>query len=101
MQFETELQCLSDGTSLAKNRGLVALNPVVDVPGMIRVGGRVNKADIPSDQRNPVILPGTHHISRLIVLHHHSLVEHQSRHFTEGAVRAAGLWIGSKTSHLF
>ena len=91
--FETELLSLQEGMPLPKNSRLLALNPIMDISGIIRVGGRVNKADIPSDQRNPVILPGNHHISYLLVLHHHSLVKHQGRHFTEGAVRDAGLWI--------
>ena len=92
-QFELELTCLREGTPLPRNSRLLALNPFVDDSGIIRVGGRLNKADIPSNQRNPVILPGNHHISQLLVLYHHDLVKHQGRHLTEGAVRAAGLWI--------
>ena len=92
-QFGREIICLEDGLPLLKNSRLLALNPFVDGSGIVRVGGRLNKADIPSNQKNPIILPGNHHVSRLLVGHHHEKVKHQGKHFTEGAVRAAGLWI--------
>lgn len=44
-------------------------------------------------EKNPIILPKDSHISLLLIRHHHEQVEHQGRHLTEGAVRAAGLWI--------
>ncbi|CAE1295034.1 unnamed protein product [Acanthosepion pharaonis] len=50
---------------------------------------------------HPFILSGKHHITSLLVRHHHKQVHHQGRHFTEGAVRAAGFWIvGGKRSIL-
>ncbi|KAI3370856.1 hypothetical protein L3Q82_007373 [Scortum barcoo] len=39
------------------------------------------------------LLEGRHHVTELIVRHFHEKVYHQGRHFTEGAVRAAGFWI--------
>ncbi|KAI3361617.1 hypothetical protein L3Q82_001934 [Scortum barcoo] len=39
------------------------------------------------------LLEGRHHVTELIVRHFHEKVCHQGRHFTEGAVRAAGFWI--------
>ena len=92
-QFFREIDCLKDGLPLPKNSRLLALTPFVDGSGIVRVGGRLNKADIPSNQKNPIILPGNHHVSCLLFGHHNEKVKHQGRHFTEGAVRAAGLWI--------
>lgn len=40
-----------------------------------------------------VLIPGRHHIATLLVRHFHEEVQHQGRHFTEGALRAAGCWI--------
>ncbi|XP_054611777.1 uncharacterized protein LOC129169411 [Dunckerocampus dactyliophorus] len=34
-----------------------------------------------------------HHIATLLIRHYHEAVKHQGRHFTEGAVRASGLWL--------
>lgn len=69
------------------------LIPSMTRKAFMRVGGHLNKAEISSNQINPVILLAGHHISALLVQHHHSLVKQQGRHFTAGAVRAAGLWI--------
>lgn len=40
-----------------------------------------------------MIIPKAHHIATLIVRHYHKEVIHQGRHFTEGAVCSAGVWI--------
>ena len=60
---------------------------------MLRVGGRIKHAVIPVDEKHPLILPKNHHITILLIQHHHAEVNHQGRLFTEGAIRAAGLWI--------
>lgn len=92
-QFQNELLCIKENRPLPKGSPIITLNPFVDTEGILRVGGRVNRADIPTSDKNPIILPGRHHISTLLILRHHDAVKHQGRHFTEGAVRAAGLWI--------
>ena len=46
----------------------------------------------------PIILPKNHHISILLIRHFHEQVNHQGRHFTQGALRAGGYWIiGAKS----
>lgn len=50
-------------------------------------------AAVQKKAKNPVILPKDDHISVLLVRHHHAQVKHQDLHLTEGAVRAAGLWL--------
>ena len=92
-QFEPEMLCLQKEVHILRNSKLISLKPFVDGSGILRVSGRLNKTEISEEQRDPIILLGSHHISTLLVLHHHELVKHQGRHFTEDAVRAAGLWI--------
>lgn len=48
-------------------------------------------APVELEVRNPTILP-KRHVATLMVSHYHKKVQHQGRHLTEGAVRAAGLW---------
>ena len=60
---------------------------------MLRVGGRLNNLNLDKFEKNPLIIPGTHHISSLLIRYHHNLVQHQGRHYTEGVIRSAGLWI--------
>ena len=40
---------------------------------MLRVGGRLNRAELPDNAAHPMILPKKHHITRLVVgdVHHH------------------------------
>lgn len=91
--FNHEISCLKGHKDVPKDSPLKALDPFVDNEGLLRVGGRIREASIGCNERNPVIVPGKHHIASLLVRHHHEQTQHQGRLFTEGAVRAAGLWI--------
>lgn len=48
---------------------------------------------IPWEERHPIIIPKSSHITILLVQHYNEQVTHQGRHITEGAIRSAGLWI--------
>ncbi|KAG5262246.1 hypothetical protein AALO_G00293800 [Alosa alosa] len=71
---------------------ILILDPYMS-EGLLRVGGRLRHASLDTDIKHPIILPKHSHVTRLLVEHHHAEVKHQGRHFTEGAIRAAGLWI--------
>jgi hypothetical protein len=43
---------------------------------IIRVGGRLKRASLPYDQAHPILLPGNHHISKLIMEEFHEKVCH-------------------------
>ena len=92
-QFGEEISCIKEGKKLPVNSPLLALQPFLDSFGMLRVGGRLNKATLQSAEKNPIILSAHQHISTLLILHYHSEIKHQGRHFTEGAVRATWYWI--------
>lgn len=47
------------------------LTPFVDKDGIVRVGGRVEKAVISYDNRHPAILPYNHWLSKLVVMRQH------------------------------
>ncbi|XP_035988362.1 uncharacterized protein LOC118560918 [Fundulus heteroclitus] len=94
--FQKELSALNSGKSVSKQSPLQKLSPVLQ-NGLITVGGRLKHSEIENFEKSPVILPKDSHISLLLTRHHHELVKHQGRHLTEGAIRAAGLWlIGGK-----
>ena len=90
--YSEEFTALSQKRQDLKTSSLAKLNPILE-DGVIRVGGRLKHAELNSDEKNPLILPGNHHVSTLLTRHYHEQVKHQGRHFTEGAVRASGLWI--------
>ena len=60
---------------------------------MLRVGGRLRRAELEFGERHLVILPRKDHVSKLIARHYHKRVHHQGRSITRGAVRQAGYWI--------
>ncbi|KAI4815315.1 hypothetical protein KUCAC02_005464, partial [Chaenocephalus aceratus] len=96
VQYESyaeELKCLRSGSNISSSSSLWKLHPVVGEEGLLRIGGRIHHSSLSSDEAHPIIIPGRHHLATLLVHHHHQAVKHQGRHFTEGAVRAAGFWL--------
>ncbi|XP_056016958.1 uncharacterized protein LOC130053620 [Ostrea edulis] len=91
--FAEEIEQLQTGQPIKKGSTILKLNPFIDSDGILRVGGRLNKASLDVTAKNPIIISGKHHIAKLIIRHYHDLMKHQGRHYTEGAVRAAGFWI--------
>ena len=97
--YSEELTCIETSLNLPLSSDLRKLHPFLDSTGILRVGGRITQAKLSTDETNPIIIPGRHHLGTLIVRHHHQAVKHQGRHFTEGAIRASGIWlVGAKRS---
>jgi len=76
--FQQELQCLRNNRNLPKKSKLASLCPFVDKNGLMRVGGRLRHASIPESQKHPIILPGKHHVSSLIMQENHKKLLHCS-----------------------
>ncbi|XP_026471394.1 uncharacterized protein LOC113375674 [Ctenocephalides felis] len=55
---------------------LKALNPFVDAGDLLRVGGRLENADIPYDQKHPVILPKGNVVIDMFVRFEHERLLH-------------------------
>ncbi|KAK3742103.1 hypothetical protein QZH41_020261, partial [Actinostola sp. cb2023] len=91
--FEREIDCLKRSQRLPKTSPMVKLSPVIDENGLLRIGGRLNEADLSNEERHPLILPSSHHVAALVVEHYHAKVKHQGRVFTHGLVRSSGYWI--------
>ncbi len=91
--FPEEYSALTINVEISQSSPLIKLNPVLVEDGLIRVGGRLTHAHVATDERNPIVLPGRHHISTLLIRHFHEQVKHQGRLFTEGAMHTAGLWL--------
>ena len=92
--FSEELHALQKGKIISKNSSIMSLAPYIDCKGLIRVGGRLSriKKNVGIASTNPIIVPKGH-IATLLARHYHQQTFHQGRHFTEGAIRAHGLWI--------
>ena len=90
---QQEISAVKGERPLPKSSSILRLNPVLDEEGIIRVGGRLQRSDFDLSERNPILVPGNHHIAKLLVLNFHKMTRHQGRHITEGAIRSAGFWI--------
>ena len=77
--LSAELSASSRGCFLSTGSKLQHLSPYVDERGLLRVGGRLNKAPLHASSRNPIILPESE-ITRLVSDAHrrilHSGLEH-------------------------
>lgn len=91
--YKEEIKCLEKGGKLSRQSPLKRLNPTIDKDGFLRIGGRISSADLPNYEKHPQIIPKCNHIATLLMRHYHEKEAHQGRHFTEGVIRAAGLWI--------
>lgn len=49
-------------------------------------------AQLAPEESQPIIIPGKHHVTSLLIRHYHKQVCYQGRHLTEGAFRHAGFW---------
>ncbi|XP_055367455.1 uncharacterized protein LOC114862962 [Betta splendens] len=90
--FAKERAALHTNKMIPTNSCLRTLNPILD-NGLLVLGGRLKYSGLTSVEKNPIILPKRNHISVLLTRYYHEQVKHQGRHLTEGAIRAAGLWI--------
>ncbi|PFX16157.1 Transposon TX1 uncharacterized 149 kDa protein [Stylophora pistillata] len=59
-----------------RNEEFKTLSPFVDDKGIIRVGGRIDKALVSYKEKQPVLLPNEHRISMLITHHMHNHGHH-------------------------
>ncbi|WP_253302631.1 DUF1759 domain-containing protein [Wolbachia endosymbiont of Psylliodes chrysocephala] len=66
-----EIRYLKTSGTLRSTSKLLCLNPFLDNSGTLRVGGRLNNADIEYSQKFPIILPKGHALTRLIIMHEH------------------------------
>ena len=91
--YADEIKCIRNQERLPKSSPIKSLDPFIDNHGLLRVGGRIHDSSLSHKEKNPLIIPGNHHIAALIIRHHHEQTHHQGRLYTEGAVRTAGFWV--------
>ena len=66
-EFNEEIRIVDGNGVLQMSSKLIALNPFLDDEHILRVGGRLQHISIPMDAKHPVILPGSHHVSKLLI----------------------------------
>jgi hypothetical protein len=86
VEFAEELVSMETKSAINKTSKLRALNPLSDNAGLIRVGGRLNNADISYDQKHPILLP-KHQVTQLIIKEEHESHLHAGPTATLAAIR--------------
>lgn len=76
-----QLSSFSDEISLHQkglpgSKSIRQLDPLIDESGIVRVGGRLDYADIPYAHKHPMLLPSRHRLTDLIIDHHHLRLKH-------------------------
>jgi len=65
-KFSEELHALKAGKEVSRSSKLKCFYPLLRDDNLILVGGRLNNAEIAEKQKDPIILPSNHKITRLI-----------------------------------
>lgn len=95
-RFADEFDSLQDGRSVSKSSSLFKLCPVL-MDGVLRVGGRLSRADMPEDTKHPIILSKDFHISDILLRHIHQEVGHSGRNYMLSRLRQ-NYWITGATT---
>lgn len=68
--FSKEISCLKH-LKVIHNKAILSLSPFLDNEGILRVGGRLSRADVSFDQKFPILLPAKDHVVDLILTKQH------------------------------
>lgn len=74
--FKNDIQSLNHNKSVSPKSKLKCLDPFLDTEGITRVGGRLRRSELPFQAKHPILLPGKHAFTKLIVEHEHSRCLH-------------------------
>ena len=89
LEFSDIISALQKGDSIPEDHPLEDLAPILH-NGILRVGGRLDRAKLPFDRKHPYLIPRCHPISRAILSYFHIKSGHQGRHITHGLIRQGG-----------
>uniref|UniRef100_A0A1B0DAL3 DUF5641 domain-containing protein n=1 Tax=Phlebotomus papatasi TaxID=29031 RepID=A0A1B0DAL3_PHLPP len=90
--FPLETRLLKAGKSLPHSSNLLSLNVFYDEGGLIRVGGRLDHSNLPSEAKHQILLPSKHHVTNLIIDEAHKQTMHGGTLTTSNHLRSR-YWI--------
>lgn len=75
VHLSREMSELKNG-KIISNKNVASLTPFLDLNGLIRVGGRLTNADVPYEQKHPLLLPSHNRIVELMLNCEHKRLGH-------------------------
>ncbi|XP_073959815.1 uncharacterized protein [Choristoneura fumiferana] len=96
--YTEEIEDLKKDGKVKKRSPIISLTPYLDQYGLLRVGGRLHKSDLPEDAKHPIIIPGKQHVTKLIVTEAHTKTLHGTILQTMTYIRSKYWIIGLRTA---
>uniref|UniRef100_A0A5S6QKN7 Integrase catalytic domain-containing protein n=1 Tax=Trichuris muris TaxID=70415 RepID=A0A5S6QKN7_TRIMR len=90
--FPKEIERLRSLKGLSEDNKIYKLDPFLSEDRLIRMKGRIDKADLPYNARHPIILPHNHVVVDLLIRHCHERQLHAGTEHTLAVLRQ-GFWI--------
>ena len=85
--YSAEIKAIKKNNTVLKGSPLLKFNPVLTSDGLIRIGGRIDKANVSYDMRHPILLPKQSPLAYLIIRDAHQKVGHQGKNAMLAKVR--------------
>lgn len=86
-EYEQEVLALTRGHEIPKRSHILRLSPILDERGLLRVGGRLENADVPYNAKHQIILPAKNIVAKMIILEIHLRCAHGGPRLTEAVLR--------------
>ena len=75
-KFGEEITHLEAKGKLKQASKILTFHPLLDSKGLLRVGGRIDHANLPYSQRHPLLIPGDHALTKLLISSEHKRLLH-------------------------
>ncbi|XP_075163374.1 uncharacterized protein LOC142236009 [Haematobia irritans] len=85
-KYSAEISCLVTQNSISKGSEIFSKSPYLD-DGVLRVNSRIDNANIPDDNKRPIILPKESYITNLIILYFHKKFFHMNHETAVNEIR--------------
>ena len=91
---------LRSGECVSKRGPLHKLDVSFDEHGVIRVDGRLNRAQLSHQTRHPIVMPKSGHVPQLLIRHFHKPCFHQGKGITLNTLITSGFWVINAASQV-
>ena len=76
LAIQGDITDLKKKGSLRRTSKLLNFHPFLDPKGLLRTGGRISQANFPYTKRHPILLPGKHVFTELLITCEHKRLLH-------------------------
>ncbi|CAK1595738.1 unnamed protein product [Parnassius mnemosyne] len=75
-EYEEDIKNIRMKVRVKKGSSLKSLNPFLDTPNILRVGGRLQRSELTQEQKHPIILSSSNHLTSLLIADAHKKTLH-------------------------